>query len=133
MVSYIIPTHQEVAWIEAAKEFDIPIPETSVKLLDSDYSGKLTLRLGKSLHRITAERAKNEGMSINQYIVFALTEYNAVSSLVKAANKQIETCVHLLTAPLRKSMYVTPQINDEWIEANSFGWSNIRGISTHTF
>lgn len=57
-------------WIETAYEAgdDIPLPSN-----DSTYSGKLVVRMPKSLHRSLAENAEREGVSLNQYIVFLLS------------------------------------------------------------
>ena len=54
-------------WIETAYEAgdNIPLPTT-----DDSYSGKLMLRIPKSLHRRLAEIAKTEGVSLNQYLLF---------------------------------------------------------------
>lgn len=58
-------------WIETAYESgdDIPLPSTEVT-----YSGKLLLRMPKSLHRRLAEQAEQENVSLNQYIVFLLSK-----------------------------------------------------------
>lgn len=57
-------------WIETAYEVgdEIPLPST-----DKDYSGKLLLRMPKSLHRRLAEAAEKENVSLNQYLVFLLS------------------------------------------------------------
>jgi predicted RNase H-like HicB family nuclease len=57
-------------WIETAYEAgdDIPLPST-----DDTYSGKLLLRMPKSLHRRLAEEAGRENVSLNQYIVSVLS------------------------------------------------------------
>ncbi len=58
-------------WIETAYEAgdNIPLPST-----DETYSGKLLLRIPKSLHRNLAETAEREGVSLNQYIVSLLSK-----------------------------------------------------------
>lgn len=38
-----------------------------------DYSGKLNIRIPKSLHRILVEKAKEEKVSLNQYINYQLS------------------------------------------------------------
>ena len=38
-----------------------------------DYSGRVTLRLPRSLHRALAEAAETEGVSLNQQLVAVLT------------------------------------------------------------
>lgn len=57
-------------WIETAYEAgdDIPLPSNY-----ETYSGKLLLRMPKSLHRRLAEKAEGENVSLNQYIVSVLS------------------------------------------------------------
>lgn len=59
---------EEVAidWVEAALEMGQSIPQP---LEASEYSGKLVVRLPKSLHKKAALAAKLENTSLNQYIV----------------------------------------------------------------
>jgi len=61
------------AWIEAARAADNPIPEPSQPSLDNFYSGKILVRMPKSLHGQLAQGAKTEAVSLNQHIVFLLT------------------------------------------------------------
>ena len=52
----------------------MPIPEPdSIE----DYSGQFKLRLPRSLHRQLALQSKREGVSMNQYCVFLLSQNNA--------------------------------------------------------
>ncbi|MEH2230877.1 MAG: type II toxin-antitoxin system HicB family antitoxin [Nostoc sp.] len=57
-------------WIATAYEAgdDIPLPSSN-----DNYSGKLLLRMPKSLHRRLAETSEREGVSLNQYIVSLLS------------------------------------------------------------
>lgn len=71
----------ENAWLEAAKEAGIPIPDVSQDNL-SDYSGKMTLRISPSEHRKAVMIAKREGISLNQYINDAVVSRNAALSSV---------------------------------------------------
>ncbi|MFU0799131.1 MAG: Type II toxin-antitoxin system HicB family antitoxin [Xylanivirga thermophila] len=59
-------------WIETAKELgrDIPIPD---EYKEEDFSGKLTLRMPKILHKMIAEQAKKEECSINQLIIMYIS------------------------------------------------------------
>jgi antitoxin HicB len=61
------------AWIEAARAAGNPIPEPSQPALDNFYSGKILVRMPKSLHGQLAQGAKTEAVSLNQHIVFLLT------------------------------------------------------------
>lgn len=58
----------KAAWISTALEDGYPVPEP-----DEGYSGKLVLRMPKSLHRALTEQARREGVSLNQLIVFRLS------------------------------------------------------------
>jgi antitoxin HicB len=60
-------------WIAAMKEAGRPIPLPLAEPADS-YSGKWQLRTPKSLHRRLAERAKQEGVSLNTLAVTLLAE-----------------------------------------------------------
>lgn len=52
------------------KGADIMQPNTS-----NQYSGKLSLRIPKSLHRELVEEAEKEGVSLNQYALYRLAHY----------------------------------------------------------
>lgn len=54
--------------IEFALEKGTKIPDPKKYKIEDDYSGKLTLRLPRSLHKQLSERADEENCSINQLI-----------------------------------------------------------------
>ncbi|MDP8952409.1 MAG: type II toxin-antitoxin system HicB family antitoxin [Actinomycetota bacterium] len=56
-------------WIEVSLEHGDPIPEPRDF---KDFSGKVNLRMPKSLHQDLARRAKEEGVSLNQFMITAL-------------------------------------------------------------
>lgn len=57
------------AWIEDALEDGDPIPEPR----DAEgYSGRVLLRMPKSLHRDLAHRAEEDGVSLNQFVTTSL-------------------------------------------------------------
>ena len=58
-------------WLTAALEENIQIPEADS---DENYSGQFKLRIPKSLHRRLADMSKREGVSMNQYCVYLLSE-----------------------------------------------------------
>src|SRR4030042_29365 len=62
---------QEAAenWIEAALAQRIAIPEP---FASQGYSGTVSLRLPKSLHRRAAQFAHSDGVSLNQFLVSAI-------------------------------------------------------------
>ena len=60
-------------WFEACIEDGILVPEPSNL---EDYSGQFKLRLPKSLHKTLAEKARQEGVSMNQYCLYLLSNAN---------------------------------------------------------
>ncbi len=61
-------------WLTAAMEEGIRIPEPDTS---DSYSGQFKLRIPKSLHRQLALQSKKEGVSMNQYCVYLLSQNNA--------------------------------------------------------
>jgi len=60
------------AWLEANIEEGRNIPQPAVH--EESVSGRLLLRLPKSLHRRSKVLAGRDGVSLNQFCVMALTE-----------------------------------------------------------
>ncbi|OPY59184.1 MAG: HicB family protein [Pelotomaculum sp. PtaU1.Bin035] len=61
-------TDAKKCWIEAGMELGRLIPEPTT----DDFSGQLRVRMPKSLHRALSEKAKEENVSLNQYINYQL-------------------------------------------------------------
>jgi predicted RNase H-like HicB family nuclease len=61
-------------WIETEYEqgHDIPLPSQP-----EEYSGKFNVRLPRSLHRVLAEEADRQRVSLNQYVVMLLSRGDA--------------------------------------------------------
>ncbi len=57
-------------WLTVSLERGLPIPEPKA----DSCSGRILVRTSKTLHRQLAERADNEGVSLNQWIVTLLAE-----------------------------------------------------------
>lgn len=62
-------------WITAAYENDISIPEPADEKRDGleRYSGRLSLRIPKSLHKMVMTKAKREGVSANQLLTHLIS------------------------------------------------------------
>ncbi|MBI4837931.1 MAG: type II toxin-antitoxin system HicB family antitoxin [Nitrospirae bacterium] len=56
-------------WLKTAKKEGRKIPKPST---EDVYSGKILARTPKSLHKALLERAKEEGVSLNQFILYLL-------------------------------------------------------------
>ena len=63
------------AWLTTALDRGIAIPEPE------SYSGKFVLRVPKSLHRKLAENARRETLSLNQFLIYLLTEQNTICAV----------------------------------------------------
>lgn len=66
------------SWLEAALEDGVTIP---IPLTDDDYSGQFKLRIPKSLHRKLAEHSKEEGISMNQYCLYLLSQNDTLAHM----------------------------------------------------
>ena len=89
-------------WIETLIEdgFDIPEPAQL-----REYSGKLLLRMPKSLHERLALSASREGVSLNQYVVSRLSAVGLVRETTRPDNealKRLEDEVKALRSILEK-------------------------------
>jgi predicted HicB family RNase H-like nuclease len=86
-------------WIEAY-ELALDTIETTAEIMaelgrtmpppapvEDDYSGRVTLRVPKALHRSIAGQAEEEGISLNQYLV-ALLAYHVGSSFTKRSDTE---------------------------------------------
>lgn len=62
------------AWIEAARSAGNPIPEPARISIEPQPSGKLLLRLPRSLHSELIRGSKRENVSLNYHIVSLLTK-----------------------------------------------------------
>ena len=68
------------AYFESLKKAGRQFPEED-KIIP--YSGQIRLRMPKSLHADLSDRAKDEGVSLNTYIVTLLSERHMGRNLVK--------------------------------------------------
>lgn len=80
------------AWIEAAEAAGNPVPSPSTRSgAVSRYSGRLLVRMPRTLHATLAKEADQEGVSLNQYVVFLLTQghaHHSVQNLTSAVARQ---------------------------------------------
>lgn len=63
------------AWLEAALQDNVQIKEPNNI---EEYSNCLSLRIPRSLHKRLEENSKKEGININQYCIYLLTNNDAV-------------------------------------------------------
>jgi antitoxin HicB len=92
---------EEVAadWIVAAVEQGQEIPEPTEH---AGYSGKLGLRMSKTLHKKVAQFSMRDGVSINQFIVNCLAEH--VGLLARPAVQRMP----------RPMLHLSLQVDSAW-------------------
>jgi predicted RNase H-like HicB family nuclease len=81
--------HAIDAWIEAAAGIGNPIPAPSRPAPQPSASGRLLLRLPKSLHHALIERAAREDVSVNQLLVYLLAERSAAMPVKTTAKTHV--------------------------------------------
>mgnify|MGYP003754384777 FL=1 len=81
-------------WLEVAREDGMEIPEPRI-YTDSEYSGRFTLRVPRTLHRQLAQEAEMEGVSLNQFIL-SLISYNLGARIFNKDNGEKQTVSHRL-------------------------------------
>ena len=73
---------------------------------------RLTLRLPDSLHRQLSDQAKQEGISLNQYIVYALTREATVAYTIRPVSDTASQKV-AFDALLRASFEIRAVMNEK--------------------
>ncbi|HHY71176.1 MAG TPA: toxin-antitoxin system HicB family antitoxin [Thermoanaerobacterales bacterium] len=94
------------SWIESALADGIAIPEPK-NPDNSQYSGKFTLRVPKSLHKELSLKAEDEGLSLNQYIVYLITKNHHETSASSSDNQLVYT-------EETKRTFKAPFVNQKW-------------------
>lgn len=83
----IIDAIETTQIIFTEKNKEIPVPST---IIDDSYSGRVTLRMPKELHKNIAISANQDGASLNQYLVFLLSFYQGYNSSINQVKDSIE-------------------------------------------
>ncbi len=96
-------------WLETAFEMDNDIPVPSYP---EEYSGKLLLRMPKSLHRTLAAAAEREGVSLNVYACQLLGENHALMQVMHRMD-DMEDHLKVIQEQLRYSVAVIPSASQK--------------------
>ena len=78
-------------YLDYCKEEGIEVPEPELSEWKENFSGKITIRLPKSLHRDLFLYAENDGMSLNSIVNDALRMYLTTKSVLKVTNEAIKS------------------------------------------
>jgi antitoxin HicB len=92
------PMAEEVRrlWLETTYEQGLEIPLPSYP---EEYSGTLSLRVPRSLHRALAEAAKREGVSVDQYVLTLLSRADS-EARVERRLADLEAALKAIRAPV---------------------------------
>lgn len=71
----------ELAWLESAEKYGIVIPDP-IEEKPCEYSGKILVRMSSKVHELASSCAREEGISLNQYINDAIVEKNTCARLI---------------------------------------------------
>ena len=82
----------ELAWIESAEKYGIKIPEP-IEEKSCEYSGRILVRMSPKVHELASACAREEGISLNQYVNDAIVEKNTCArfiSIMKQMNIELK-------------------------------------------
>lgn len=86
------------AWIESEQEQQHGIPEP---ICGDEYSGRLALRLPRSLHRLLALRAARDRTSINQEVVAAVAAWVGADDAWRQVSERLaQRAAQILVVPM---------------------------------
>jgi predicted RNase H-like HicB family nuclease len=95
------------AWITSMYKGgqDIPLPS-----MPEEFSGKFIVRVSRSLHRALAESARDEGVSLNQYVATLLGRRDSQAVLERRL-QAIETQIGAINERLRIWVRGLPKVS----------------------
>jgi predicted HicB family RNase H-like nuclease len=106
-ITHVITDLKEMA-DEAGRTFPLP-----AEVKEEEYSGRVTLRLAKSLHRKVAELADLEGVSLNQFLVSVIAEATG-AKMATEVKTPVDTQVVGTAAASAKVKVVLGEITRDW-------------------
>ena len=109
--------------LDYLREEGLPVPVPCLSLPIAEFSGKLSLRIPRSLHKKIAEYAQKEDVSINSYINNALSEYMGQTKAFDAIRKDLVESLQQNTYNIITSQLVMNLTEKGWKE--NFGNVNL--------
>lgn len=99
------------ASIKALKAAGNPVPPPSRPKAETQHSGKILVRMPRSLHSDLAERAKRENVSLNQYIVVVLARATAEREALDHFTARVHMASHerLQSTNQFRRLHIQPQ------------------------
>jgi predicted RNase H-like HicB family nuclease len=99
-------------WIESALRHGREIPEPSTT---RGYSGTISLRLPKAIHRHAARMAEREGVSLNQYLLTAIAARVGADDLFNRVTQRLQQTQFNLNAVVLLSSGARPASTERQI------------------
>ena len=106
--------------LEFLREEGLPIPKASNNY---NKSGKISLRVSKSLHESLSKCAKEEGISNNQFIVEAIAEKVGKEKAITSLQNAITRIENTIT--LKYNSDIRFNLKDKVIKLNQGGGYNV--------
>ncbi len=88
------------AWIEAARHAGNPVPEPSQPSADPQASGKVLVRMPRSLHAELVQTAKRDNVSLNQFVIYLLTTGHTTHKVVRDLSAALSRSIREVSEPL---------------------------------
>lgn len=111
------------AWIEATQAAGNRVPMPTVARSEDTFSGKVLIRMPRSLHALLAQQADDEGVSLNQHMVAQLTQgatVGCIRSFIDAAK-----VVMVSTRPSFLQTEILPHASRVTSTGNTSRWSTL--------
>ncbi len=102
-------------FLDYCKKNNISVPSPSSHE-DSNYSGKITVRMSRKLHKLVDERAKREGISINLLLNEAISNYVSSANTGESIVEESAVKVSELVKDALEDMHNYPNVKNNWIE-----------------
>lgn len=112
--------HAIEAWVAAARAAGNAVPEPSRPAHRAQFSGKTLLRMPVDLHANLAKGASEEGVSLNQFIVYLLTSALVTNNMQRVRHKEVLT-VNLNSYALN---IVSPRVSGLALAQHVSTWSH---------
>lgn len=94
--------------IKLLLEVGLPVPVSDIVVDLEDYSGKLSVRLSKNMHRMLSEFSESQGVSINQCIVEAISSYVSEKKVEYRVKEHLKSVLYkeLYNYELTRTTYI---------------------------
>lgn len=108
------------AWIVAAQEAGNPVPEPSRPTVDPQASGKILLRMPRSLHGELVHCAKRDNVSLNHYLVYLITSAQSMHQWVRKLEQKVHALENRGELELSDQVSLSSSVMKEVLKATSY-------------